>query len=46
MLPENLKSCASLELFKESIKGWVPTNCKCDLCKTYIAGIGYVNLTE
>ena len=46
MLPENLKSCVSLESFKESIKGWIPTNCKCDLCKTYLPGVGYVNVTE
>ena len=46
MLPENLKSCVSLESFKESIKGWIPTNCECGLCKTYIFGVGYVNITE
>ena len=45
-LPENLKSCVSLESFKESIKEWIPTNCKCDLCKTYLPGVGYVNVTE
>jgi len=45
MLPESLKSCVSLESFKESIKVWVPTNCKCALCRDYIAGVGYVNIT-
>ena len=46
MLPENLKSCVSLESFKESIKGWIPTNCKCRLCRTYIPRVGYMNVTE
>ena len=46
MLPENLKSSVSLESFKESIKGWIPTNCNCYLCKDYIQGVGYVNITE
>ena len=46
MLPESLKTCVSLESFKESIKGWVPTNCKCGLCRDYIGGVGYVNITE
>ena len=46
MLPENLKSCVSLELFKESIKEWIPTNCRCVLCKNYIPGVGYKNITE
>ena len=46
MLPENLKSCASLKSFKESIKRWIPTNCKCGLCQTYIPRVGYVNVTE
>ena len=46
MLPESLKSSVSLESFKESIKGWIPTNCKCDLCRDYIQGVGYVNITE
>jgi hypothetical protein len=46
MMPEYLKSCVSLESFKESIKEWIPTNCKCVLCKTYLPGVGYVNITE
>ena len=46
MIPENLKSRVSLESFKESIKGWIPTNCKCDLCQDYIQGVGFVNITN
>ena len=46
MLPESLKSSVSLESFKQSIKGWIPTNCKCELCRDYIQGVGYVNIIQ
>ena len=39
MLPEELKVCQGLDEFKDSIKSWVPENCPCELCKTYIAGL-------
>jgi hypothetical protein len=46
MLPEKLKSCKSLDDFKNSIKDWRPENCSCELCRTYVQGLGYVNLYE
>ena len=46
MLPSNLKNCESLEKFKSSIKAWRPDNCPCELCKTYIKGLGYTVLFE
>ena len=46
MLPERLKECTSLDNFKESIKSWVPDNCPCELCKTYVPGLGYASLFE
>ena len=46
MLPENLKNCGSLDDFKSSIKAWRPENCPCELCKTYVQGLGYANLHE
>ena len=46
MLPDELKSITNLEKFKEDIKDWVPSNCKCRLCKTYIAGLGFTNTVE
>ena len=39
MLPDELKRCTSLEIFKEKVKFWVPDMCKCTLCKTYIGQI-------
>ena len=46
MLPERYKEITSLEKFKQEIKGWVPNNCKCRLCKSYVGGLGFVNVTE
>ena len=43
MLPEELKSCKSLSEFKHRIKTWIPRNCPCKICKTYIPGLGYDN---
>ena len=46
MLPDRLKDCDSLDLFKQSIKSWKPANCPCELCKVYIKGLGYTVLSE
>ena len=46
MLPEDLKSCKSLDSFKDSVKSWRPDNCPCELCKDYVHGVGYVNISE
>ena len=45
MLPSSLKHCESLEKFKSLIKSWKPDNCPCELCKTYIKGLGYTVLS-
>ena len=46
MLPDALKNCENLNLFKQSIKSWKPLNCPCELCKVYIEGLGYTVLAE
>ena len=46
MVPNSLKNCESLDKFKSSIKTWKPDNCPCELCKTYIKGLGYTVLSE
>ena len=46
MLPDSLKTCKSLSEFKTRIKSWIPMNCPCKLCKTYIAGVGYTTVVE
>ena len=34
-----------LNAFKKRIKSWKP-NCSCRLCKTYLQGVGFINITE
>ena len=46
MIPKKLKLCVDLETFKLSLKSWTPENCPCVLCKTWIRGVGYVDVTE
>ena len=42
MLPENCKSCETLDEFKISIKAWKPYDCPCDLCNPIVPGVGRV----
>ena len=46
LLPNKLKTCQSLSEFKSSIKSWIPDKCPCKLCKTYVTGLGYVNVVD
>ena len=46
LLPEKYKEIESLDKFKNEIKGWVPENCTCRLCKVYVRGLGFTNVTE
>ena len=43
IVPEEFKQKRSLNSFKESIRKWVPVNCPCRLCKTYVTGVGFIN---
>ena len=46
MLQEKYKEIETLDKFKREIKGWIPENCKCRLCKVYVSGLGLTNVTE
>ena len=41
MVPEHVKKCKSLMEFK--IKTWIPDKCSCRICKTYIAGVEFID---
>ena len=41
MLSNEYKNYTSLLEFKNAIKEWVPMNCNCRLCKTYLPRIGF-----
>ena len=43
IVPEELKNAKSLRDFKNKIKVWKPDGCPCRLCKTYVAGVGFIN---
>ena len=42
LVPNEYKTVESLEDFKGKKKTWVPENCPCRLCKTYIHQVGFV----
>ena len=44
--PDKLKASKSLSQFKNAIKSWKPVNCPCELCKVYLPGVGYANVTN
>ena len=41
IVPEEIKQSKSLDIFKDKIKKWKPVGCRCNLCKTYVEGVGY-----
>ena len=43
MVPEHIKHSQSLSEFKTKIKSWIPEGCKCNLCKTYLNGVGIIS---
>ena len=42
ILPQEYKNIDNLSKFKNKIKNWVPQNCPCRLCKTYIHQVGFI----
>ena len=43
IIPNEIKSAATLIVFKQKIRSWKPDKCPCKLCKTYIAGVGIID---
>ena len=44
ILPNDIKESKSLLEFKRKIKKWKSEECPCRLCKTYIAGVGFITV--
>ena len=42
LLPPELKSLKNINMFKNRIKKWIPSNCPCNLCIRYVQGVGYI----
>ena len=45
LIPKNLKEIDSLRLFKSNIKQWNPKNRPCRICKPYIQGLGFIDIS-
>ena len=41
-VPMSCKEAINDRVFKREIKKWKPVNCPCQICKIYIAGVGYI----
>ena len=46
LIPDEIKISSSLNEFKRKIKMWRPINCPCRLCKTFVAGVGFVQVAR
>ena len=42
LIPNELRNCITLNLFKEKIKTWIPHNYPCNLCRAYIHSVGFI----
>ena len=42
LIPSDIRSASSLEIFKEKIKFWATDRCPWRLCKTYIDNVGSI----
>ena len=45
MLLEKFESRPSLTHFKNFIKEWIPENCPCRLCKSFIPFLGFTDIS-
>ena len=42
LVPADIKSAASIGIFKKRVRNWTPINCPCRLCADFIPGLGYM----
>ena len=42
MIPDEIKSSSTVEIFKNKIRKWWPTDCDCHICRTYVSKLGYI----
>ena len=43
IIPNEIKYSATLIVSKQKIRRWKPDKCPCKLCKTYVAGVGFID---
>ena len=44
IIPPDIKSISDILIFKRKTRLWKPDKCPCRLCKTYAAGVGFVDV--
>ena len=42
LVPNDIKSSESLEVFKSKIKSWKTTECPYKICKQFVPNLGYI----
>ena len=46
LIPIEIRNLDSFDAFKSEIKNWKPVNCPCRLCKSFMAGVGFINISD
>ena len=46
LVPLELKQLESLEVFKLKIKKWIPFECPCRFCRTYMQQVGFLEAVK
>ena len=44
MIPLEIKNINHLRKFKTENRKWAPENCSCNLCRSYVHNLGFVEL--
>ena len=42
LVPKDIKEIPTLKMFKHKVKSWIPEECPCRLCRTYIPNLGFL----
>ena len=42
ILPKDIKDSESLDIFKRKIEKWIPSECPCRICKTFVPQVGFI----
>ena len=46
MIPDEIKSSSTVQIFKNKIRKWWPKDCDGHICRTYISKMDYVNVVN
>ena len=46
ILASNIKNSRTLREFSKKVKSWIPRNCPCRICESYIYRVGFTNIQD